>query len=222
MKPNGRCFPPAAVRQTGAASQNKAIGLVVFNTTGQLLFMNQEAQLYIKQLQSKKTRENGSALISADVLVVVRELLDRLTGCNHPKDCETIQVERLCFTTDQKLLLHGFCIPGVPLLEKSQLLIVMDKLNQKFECPDINIQHQYHLTEREQMVIMYLMLGFTNKEIANRINLSEYTVKEHLKRIMQKTKTNTRTGLLSRLIFQNIQDGSLLGSSPKEGPMTES
>jgi hypothetical protein len=55
------------------------------------------------------------------------------------------------------------------------------------------------------MVIIYLMLGFTNKEIANRMNLSEYTVKEHLKRIMHKTKTTTRTGLLARMIFPTPQ-----------------
>lgn len=55
------------------------------------------------------------------------------------------------------------------------------------------------------MVIIYLMLGFTNKEIANRLNLSEYTVKEHLKRIMHKTKTTTRTGLLARMIFPTPQ-----------------
>jgi Bacterial regulatory proteins, luxR family len=55
------------------------------------------------------------------------------------------------------------------------------------------------------MVIIYLMLGFTNKEIANRLNLSEYTVKEHFKRIMQKTKTTTRTGLLARMIFPTPQ-----------------
>jgi DNA-binding NarL/FixJ family response regulator len=82
----------------------------------------------------------------------------------------------------------------------------MEKLNQqKLECPDANMQQRYHLTEREQMVIIYLMLGFTNKEIANRINLSEYTVKEHLKRIMQKTQTTTRTGLLARMIFPTPQ-----------------
>ena len=57
------------------------------------------------------------------------------------------------------------------------------------------------------MVIIYLMLGFTNKEISNRLNLSEYTVKEHLKRIMQKTKTTTRTGLLARMIFPTPQGG---------------
>jgi DNA-binding NarL/FixJ family response regulator len=82
----------------------------------------------------------------------------------------------------------------------------MEKLNQqKLECPDADMRQRYHLTEREQMVIIYLMLGFTNKEIANRINLSEYTVKEHLKRIMQKTQTTTRTGLLARMIFPTPQ-----------------
>jgi len=65
------------------------------------------------------------------------------------------------------------------------------------------------------LVIIYLMLGFTNKEIANRLNLSKYTVKEHLKRIMQKTKTSTRTGLLARMIFPTPQaagDAILAGS----------
>jgi DNA-binding NarL/FixJ family response regulator len=81
----------------------------------------------------------------------------------------------------------------------------MEELHQKLEYPDTNIQQRYHLTQREQMVIIYLMLGFTNKEIANRLNLSEYTVKEHLKRIMQKTKTTTRTGLLARMIFPTLQ-----------------
>jgi DNA-binding NarL/FixJ family response regulator len=58
------------------------------------------------------------------------------------------------------------------------------------------------------MVIIYLKLGFTNKEIAGRMNLSEYTVKEHLKRIMHKTKTTTRTGLIGRMIFPTSQEQS--------------
>jgi DNA-binding CsgD family transcriptional regulator len=87
----------------------------------------------------------------------------------------------------------------------------MEKLNQqKLEYPDANIQQRYHLTEREQMVITYLMFGFTNKEIANRLNLSEYTVKEHFKRIMYKTKTTNRTGLLARMIFP-IPQGAVPG-----------
>jgi DNA-binding CsgD family transcriptional regulator len=178
-----------------------ATGVVLFTSMGQLLFINHEAQAFIRYLQPSGTRENGACLIPEDVHTIVRELIVRLMECEHPKDCESIQVERLSFACEQRFLLRGICIPDEPLARNSRLLVIMEKLQQRMECPDTNIQERYHLTEREQMVIIYLMLGFTNKEIANRMNLSEYTVKEHLKRIMQKTKTTTRTGLLARMIF---------------------
>jgi DNA-binding CsgD family transcriptional regulator len=188
--------------------QYHATGVVLFNSSGQLLFMNDEAQTYIQQLQPLAAKENGTCLIPQDIHAVIRELVTRLMQCDHPKDCETIQVERISFGMEQRLLLRGLCVPDEPLVRNSRLLIIIERLNQKLECPDVNIQQRYHLTEREQMVIIYLMLGFTNKEIANRLNLSEYTVKEHLKRIMQKTKTTTRTGLLARMIFPSPQTDS--------------
>ena len=192
--------------RTQSLPQQGATGIILFNSTGQLLFMNTEAQAFTRQLQPLSTRENGTCLIPEKIHTVVRDLIGRLMHCDHPKDCESIQVERLCFTSDQRLLLRGFCIPDEPLARNSRFLIIMEKLNQqKLECPDADMRQRYHLTEREQMVIIYLMLGFTNKEIANRINLSEYTVKEHLKRIMQKTQTTTRTGLLARMIFPTPQ-----------------
>jgi DNA-binding CsgD family transcriptional regulator len=193
-------------KQAQSLPQQGATGIILFSSTGQLLFMNTEAQAFTRQLQPLSTRENGTCLIPEKIHTVVRDLIGRLMHCDHPKDCESIQVERLCFANDQRLLLRGFCIPDEPLARNSRFLIIMEKLNQqKLECPDADMQQRYHLTEREQMVIIYLMLGFTNKEIANRINLSEYTVKEHLKRIMQKTQTTTRTGLLARMIFPTPQ-----------------
>jgi len=193
-------------KQSQSLRQQGSTGVILFTSTGQLLFMNTEAQAFTRQLQPLSTRENGACLIPEQIHSIVRDLIDRLMHCDHPKDCESIQVERLCFAHDQRLLLRGFCIPDEPLARNSRFLVIIEQLNQqKVECPDANMQQRYHLTEREQMVIIYLMLGFTNKEIANRINLSEYTVKEHLKRIMQKTQTTTRTGLLARMIFPTPQ-----------------
>jgi len=183
-------------------------GVMLFTSIGQLLFMNKGAQLYIRQLRPLSIGKTGGCLIPPDVHSVVRDIITRLPECEHPKDCESIQVERLFFSSDQRLLLRGFCIPDEPLASNSRVLVTIEKLHQRLGYPDTNIQDQYHLTQREQMVIIYLMLGFTNKEIANRLNLSEYTVKEHLKRIMQKTKTTTRTGLLARMVFPNSGDGS--------------
>ena len=209
----------------GPTAPHDSTGVILFNTMGQLLFMNEEAQVYIRQLQPLAMGRNGGCLIPPDIHSVVRDLISRLLECEHPKDCEAIQVERLFFSLDQGFLLRGFCIPDEPMASHSRLLVTLEKVHQRIGCPDISVQDRYHLTQREQMVIIYLMLGFTNKEIANRLNLSEYTVKEHLKRIMQKTKTTTRTGLLARMIFPSIQFGGeaiLVRALDVEAPSVDS
>lgn len=199
----------SGLKQSPRLQQQAGTGVILFNSRGHLLFMNSEAQAFIHQLQPLSTRENGTCLIPEEIHTVVRDLVGRLMHCDHPKDLEPFQAERLCVASGQQLLLRGLCIPDEPLAQNSRCLVIMEKLNQqKLECPDANTQQLYHLTEREQMVIIYLKLGFTNKEIAGRMNLSEYTVKEHLKRIMHKTKTTTRTGLLGRMIFPTTQEPS--------------
>lgn len=56
------------------------------------------------------------------------------------------------------------------------------------------------LTPREKHVAQHLADGLTNKKIANKLDLSEYTVKDHVKRLMRKTQTTTRTAVVSKLI----------------------
>ncbi|HXC67135.1 MAG TPA: LuxR C-terminal-related transcriptional regulator [Nitrospiraceae bacterium] len=196
-------------KQSPRLQQQVGTGIILFNSAGHLLFINSDAQSFIRQLQPLSIRENGTCLIPEEIFTVVRALVARLMCCDHPKDLESFQLERLCIAPSQQFLLRGLCIPDEPLARNSRCLVIMEKLNQhKLECTDGDIQRLYHLTEREQMVIIYLKRGFTNKEIAGRMNLSEYTVKEHLKRIMHKTKTTTRTGLVGRMIFPTTEEPS--------------
>jgi DNA-binding CsgD family transcriptional regulator len=197
---NGQESSPHRDGQASAV-RSDSTGVILFNSIGQLLFMNKDAQGYIRQFQPFAMGKDGGCLIPPDIHGIVRDLISRLLECEHPKDCESIQIERLVFSSEKGFLLRGFCIPDEPMASHSRVLVTIERLHQKMGCPDISMQDRYHLTQREQMVIIYLMLGFTNKEIANRLNLSEYTVKEHLKRIMHKTKTTTRTGLLARMVF---------------------
>src|SRR4029077_20357943 len=92
-------------KQSQNLPQHAATGIILFNSTGQLLFMNNEAQALIRQLQPLSTRENGTCLIPEEIHTVVRDLIGSLMQCDHPKDCESLQVERLCFASDQRLLL---------------------------------------------------------------------------------------------------------------------
>ena len=118
-------------KQSPRLQQQATTGVILFNSTGQLLFMNSEAQAFIRQLQPLSTRENGTCLIPEEIHTVVRGLIARLMHCIHPKDCESLQVERLCFASDQRLLLRGLCIPDEPLARNSRFLVIIERLNQQ-------------------------------------------------------------------------------------------
>lgn len=51
------------------------------------------------------------------------------------------------------------------------------------------------LSEREIEVLREVILGYTNAEIAERLNISQYTVRDYIQVIMEKTGYRTRTEL---------------------------
>jgi len=58
------------------------------------------------------------------------------------------------------------------------------------------------ITEREKEIIDYVCRGYTNKEIAASLSLSEHTVKAHLNRIFKKYNTSSRSKLMTLLLQQ--------------------
>ena len=54
------------------------------------------------------------------------------------------------------------------------------------------ISDSVRMTKRERQVIELIADGFTNKEIAQKLNLSTYTIKSHVHNILEKLALNTR------------------------------
>lgn len=63
------------------------------------------------------------------------------------------------------------------------------------------------LTDREKEVLELIFEEFSNKEIAEKLHISERTVETHRKNIYQKTKTNTLVGLLKFALENNLVRG---------------
>jgi two-component system, NarL family, nitrate/nitrite response regulator NarL len=64
------------------------------------------------------------------------------------------------------------------------------------ECNEGNgaqIQAQKNLTERERQILRCLVNAYSNKHIARALNISEGTVKVHLKSLMKKISAGNRT-----------------------------
>jgi DNA-binding NarL/FixJ family response regulator len=62
------------------------------------------------------------------------------------------------------------------------------------------------LTGREKEVLEYVAWGLSNKEIANKLHLSEQTIKNHIHNLMLKLETHNRIKLAS---FYWTKDDSL-------------
>lgn len=59
-----------------------------------------------------------------------------------------------------------------------------------------------NFSRRETQVIKYVSKGFSNKEIASVLGLSENTVKEYLGNVFRKTGVNNRTALVVKTLFR--------------------
>ena len=66
------------------------------------------------------------------------------------------------------------------------------------------------ITEREGEIIEHISEGCSNKEVARRLNISEYTVKAHLNRIFRKFNVSSRSKLIAFAQKKKIPRPSVL------------
>ena len=81
---------------------------------------------------------------------------------------------------------------GEGLLAPTMAAKVMREFARTRETKDLAAVH-LPLTQREVEILQHVTTGLANKEIANRLSISERTVKNHLSNIMEKLHVNSRT-----------------------------
>ncbi len=85
-----------------------------------------------------------------------------------------------------------------PVIHERMNHLLSSRIEKKFFPP------QEHLTERETDVLIQLVHGLSNKEIADKLNISIHTVVSHRKNISQKTGIKSQSGLTIFAISNKI------------------
>ncbi|MGH7250353.1 MAG: helix-turn-helix transcriptional regulator [Nitrospiraceae bacterium] len=96
-------------------------------------------------------------------------------------------------------MIHGFGVPGHRGQEQSRVIVVMEELGSQNGNGNQPAAERFQFTDREQGVVQCLAKGWTNKEISRELGIAMPTVKEHIRHIMEKTKSTTRTGVLAQI-----------------------
>ena len=76
------------------------------------------------------------------------------------------------------------------------------------------IVEAYGLTGRERDVTQQVLRGFSNKEIASALNVSAFTVSDHLKNIFEKIGVRSRGEVVARVFFDHYFPRLLRGERP--------
>ncbi|MEW6663804.1 MAG: LuxR C-terminal-related transcriptional regulator [Thermodesulfobacteriota bacterium] len=79
-------------------------------------------------------------------------------------------------------------------------LITMETLPGNPKIDDHAARMDFGLTKREAEIVSYIYKGYRNAEIADRLFISEGTVKNHLRSIFEKAGVKNRTGLIHKVL----------------------
>jgi DNA-binding CsgD family transcriptional regulator len=182
------------------SDQRSGPGILVLTATFQLLYMDRRAQELCGQINQEQNGKVDNGVLPKAVVELGAEILQILQVRTGAKDWEQFQVRRTTGDPKRPVILRGFGLPDRGGIQKSRIFIMMEGSGRWQETGLKQAMELFNLTDREQAVVQNLSRGWTNKEIATELRITEQTVKEHIKHIMQKTRTSTRTGILAQVL----------------------
>ncbi len=173
-------------------------GILMLSTSMQLIYSDRRAWELCGGIHKSAGKATNGVLPPA-VAEMCDEIIKHLHVRTDVKDWEQFRIKRVLGDPSRPVLLCGFGLPEQN-GSKSRVLIMIEEIGRRQEAMIDQAKEQFGLTTREITVIENLLKGWTNKEIANELKVTEQTIKEHIKHIMAKTKTTTRTGILVKVL----------------------
>jgi DNA-binding CsgD family transcriptional regulator len=204
-KPRRRAMPLSdegpndAIDLRHIAEKRTGPGIMVFTSSRKLVYQDSEAWELCKEINLLDAPEHME-ILPRRVVTVCNEVKKQMRRRTHAKDWEQFRVKNVLSNCPRPILISGVGLPNHENPQQAQILVTIEVLGRRKLGILEQTKQRFHLTVREVTVVQQLLKGWTNRQIGNSLGVREQTVKEHIKHIMEKTKTTTRTGILVQML----------------------
>jgi DNA-binding CsgD family transcriptional regulator len=171
---------------------------LILDAGNSLLYVNREALEMLPGLRTEG--EAGERLVPPREIISLCERLEQ----SGPASAHDGQDVPGCEFHDPAIgvlfSLRAFYI-GAPEKGKQprHIMVLMERIIERHEVDFTRVKGDYGLTKRETEVLRHICGGLTNREIAEKMFISEYTVKDHIKKIMRGMEASSRSEIIAVL-----------------------
>jgi len=173
------------------AEQRTGQGILLMTPRGRILLIDSRAAELCQQIRVAAGDRGRTLPLS--IVKIVNEIAESLDSRSDLKDREAFSLRRAIDGQEGRILVTGIGLPARGHAAERRILLTLNVIMSRTPLRRLDA---FHLSPREVTTVEGLLKGSTNKEIAQAMGISEQTAKEHIKHIMGKTKTSTRTGII--------------------------
>ena len=188
-----------AARKSGAAREAVAggapaeAGMILLDLSFQPFAIDHGAtSILAARSRDRRCQDTVDADPSLAVAADVRDLMQRA----EPTGPDSMKVSFLV----GKLAYTGRTYLVEPQGARQSLIVLHLSRDVSARDPLAEVGTRYRLTEREHEVLRGIAIGLTNKELAQRMNITPNTVKTFLRLVMVKMRVTRRSGVVAKLL----------------------
>jgi DNA-binding CsgD family transcriptional regulator len=186
--------------------ESQAEGIIFLDSDFHTLYFNSKASFFCLLLAGKKaTAIPNTRLLDIHIPHVIIQDCRCLARYQQGKNNTPGYDNRIVNLANQQryhLQYFTFSPEGSDNTRPGFIIIINDLSRYNIDADDI-ISSQSKLSNREAVVARYAGLGWTNKEIADNVHSSPFTIQNQLKKVFEKTGLKNRTQLASLMKYSD-------------------
>jgi DNA-binding CsgD family transcriptional regulator len=172
-------------------------GVLVLNNRLQPILVNQKAREFVILLKEKGIIFDDPPFLPKEVF---QDCFEILKAAQKGEIIPLPKNRIIPFYTQDRFLFQSQVIhQDWGIKSEPTLMIFIDKV-MGAKVDENNLHESYNLTKREVEIVGLIVEGLKNSKVADRLFISEVTVKKHIQNIFEKMRVNNRTSLVRKAL----------------------